>query len=228
MTAPIVEEAESPARRAICTENCGVTGFERDSKGDAARGYGKRRADSRRNGSCLPSALNHDVHLAKAAGLEIGVLGGIRVDERMRTKTARRFSPSATRSKVTDFVTGRPTLVPLAGPANRQGRLAADAICGRPTRYRGTQGTSICQIFEGVIALTGASEKLLTQLGETDFEKIYLYPNSHAGPLSGRQIHRGRKSSFASPTVVCSACRCLARTAFPRGSTPSPWRSRWA
>jgi rhodanese-related sulfurtransferase len=58
-------------------------------------------------------------------------------------------------------------------------------IAGRDSRYRGTQGTSICQIFEGVIASTGASEKLLTQLGETDFEKIFLYPNSHAGYYPG-------------------------------------------
>ena len=73
----------------------------------------------------------------------------------------------------------------MAGPANRQGRIAADVIAGRDSRYRGTQGTSICQIFEGVIAQTGASEKVLTQLGETDFEKIYLYPNSHAGYYPG-------------------------------------------
>ena len=61
----------------------------------------------------------------------------------------------------------------------------ADVIAGRASRYRGTQGTSICQIFEGVIASTGASEKLLRQLGQTDFEKIYLYPNSHAGYYPG-------------------------------------------
>ena len=58
-------------------------------------------------------------------------------------------------------------------------------IVGRDSRYRGTQGTSICQIFEGVIAQTGVSEKTLTQLGDTDFEKIYLYPNSHAGYYPG-------------------------------------------
>ena len=71
------------------------------------------------------------------------------------------------------------------GPANRQGRIAAEVIAGRDSRFRGTQGTSICQIFEAAIASTGASEKLLNQLGDTDYEKIYLYPNSHAGYYPG-------------------------------------------
>ena len=78
-------------------------------------------------------------------------------------------------------------IVILAGPANRQSRIAADVIAGRDSRYRGTQGTSICRIFEGAIAQTGVSKKVLMQLGDQDFEKIYLYPNSHAGYLSGRQ-----------------------------------------
>ncbi len=90
--------------------------------------------------------------------------------------------------EVKDFVTGQWTLIPLAGPANRQGRIAADVIAGRDSRYRGTQGTSICQIFEGVIAQTGASEKVLMQLGDDDFEKIYLYPNSHAGYYPGAKM----------------------------------------
>jgi NADPH-dependent 2,4-dienoyl-CoA reductase/sulfur reductase-like enzyme len=76
-------------------------------------------------------------------------------------------------------------VMPLAGPANRQGRIVADVICGRKSRYRGTQGTSICKLFEGTIAQTGASEKVLTQIGDSDFEKIYLYPNSHAGYYPG-------------------------------------------
>jgi rhodanese-related sulfurtransferase len=90
--------------------------------------------------------------------------------------------------EVKDFVTGQWTLIPLAGPANRQGRIAADVIAGRDSRYRGTQGTSICQVFEAAIASTGASEKLLVQMGETDFERIYLYPNSHAGYYPGAKI----------------------------------------
>jgi rhodanese-related sulfurtransferase len=118
------------------------------------------------------------------AGIEIGQRGGIRVDEHMRTSDPDIFAVGDA-VEIKDFVTGQWTLIPLAGPANRQGRIAAEVIAGRDSHYRGTQGTSICQIFEGVIASTGASEKLLTQLGETDFEKIYLYPNSHAGYYPG-------------------------------------------
>jgi len=89
---------------------------------------------------------------------------------------------------VKDFVTGQWTLIPLAGPANRQGRIAADVIAGRDSRYRGTQGTSICKIFEGEIGQTGASEKSLTQAGYPDFEKVYLYQNSHAGYFPGAKM----------------------------------------
>ena len=118
------------------------------------------------------------------AGIEIGQRGGIRVDEQMRTTNPDIFAVGDT-VEVKDFVTGQWSLVALAGPANRQGRIAAEVIAGRDARFRGTQGTSICQIFEAAIASTGASEKLLAQLGETDFEKIYLYPNSHAGYYPG-------------------------------------------
>ena len=118
------------------------------------------------------------------AGIEIGQRGGIRVDEQMRTTNPDIFAVGDA-VEVKDFVTGQWSLVALAGPANRQGRIAAEVIAGRDARFRGTQGTSICQIFEAAIAQTGASEKVLTQLGETDFEKIYLYPNSHAGYYPG-------------------------------------------
>ena len=121
------------------------------------------------------------------AGIEIGQRGGIRVDEHMRTSNPDIFAVGDA-VEVRDFVTGQWTLIPLAGPANRQGRIAADVIAGRDSRFRGTQGTSICQIFEAAIAQTGASEKLLTQLGQTDFEKIYLYPNSHAGYYPGAKM----------------------------------------
>ncbi len=87
------------------------------------------------------------------------------------------------RSKTT--VTGQWSLVALAGPANRQGRIAADVIAGRDSRYRGTQGTAIIGLFGAAAAWTGVSEKMLNRLGDTDYEKIYLYPNSHAGYYPG-------------------------------------------
>jgi rhodanese-related sulfurtransferase len=90
--------------------------------------------------------------------------------------------------EVKDFVTGEWSLIALAGPANRQGRIAADVIAGRDSRFRGTQGSSICGLFGGAVAWTGASEKTLRRLGITDYEKVYLYPNSHAGYYPGAKM----------------------------------------
>jgi len=122
--------------------------------------------------------------LAKQAGLEIGALGGIRTDEQMRTSEPDIFAVGDA-VEVRDFVTGEWSLVALAGPANRQGRIAADVIAGRDSRFRGTQGTAIIGLFEGTAAWTGASEKTLKRIGDGDYEKIYLYPNSHAGYYPG-------------------------------------------
>ena len=163
--------------------NDGVAGFEQSADGslEVLTSSGKRfGADI----VILAIGVRPETALAKMAGIETGERGGMRVDEHMRTSDPDIFAVGDA-VEVKDFVTGQWTLIPLAGPANRQGRIAADVIAGRDSRFRGTQGTSICKIFEGVIASTGASEKLLNQLGETDFEKIYLYPNSHAGYYPG-------------------------------------------
>jgi NADPH-dependent 2,4-dienoyl-CoA reductase/sulfur reductase-like enzyme/rhodanese-related sulfurtransferase len=122
--------------------------------------------------------------LAKEAGLEIGERGGIRVDEHMRTSDPDIFAVGDA-VEVKDYVTGGWSLVALAGPANRQGRIAADVIAGRDSSYRGTQGTAIIGLFGAAAAWTGASEKMLNRIGDTDYEKIYLYPNSHAGYYPG-------------------------------------------
>lgn len=132
----------------------------------------------------LAIGVRPETGLAKLSGLEIGARGGIRVDDQMRTSDPHIYAVGDA-VEVKDFVTGQWSLVALGGPANRQGRIAADAIAGRDLRYRGTQGTSICQVFEGTIAQTGASEKTLRRIGDSDFEKIYLYPNSHAGYYPG-------------------------------------------
>ena len=122
--------------------------------------------------------------LAKDAGLEMGERGGIRVDEQMRTSDPDIFAVGDA-IEVKDYVTGQWSHVPLAGPANRQGRIAADVIAGRDSRFRGTQGTAIVGLFGGAAAWTGVSEKTLRRLGDQDYEKIYLYPNSHAGYYPG-------------------------------------------
>jgi NADPH-dependent 2,4-dienoyl-CoA reductase/sulfur reductase-like enzyme/rhodanese-related sulfurtransferase len=132
----------------------------------------------------LALGVRPDTALAKTAGLEIGERGGIRVDDQMRTSDPDIFAVGDA-VEVRDFVTGEWSLIALAGPANRQGRIAADVIAGRDSHYRGTQGTSIVGLFGASIAWTGVSEKALVRSGNTDYEKIYLYPNSHAGYYPG-------------------------------------------
>jgi NADPH-dependent 2,4-dienoyl-CoA reductase/sulfur reductase-like enzyme/rhodanese-related sulfurtransferase len=128
-----------------------------------------------------------ELELAKMAGIKVGELGGIRVNEHMITSDPDILAVGDA-VEVKDFVTGQWTLIPLAGPANRQGRIAADVIAGRKSKFRGTQGTSICKLFDAAIAQTGVSEKTLIRLGDTDYEKVYLFPNSHAGYYPGAKM----------------------------------------
>lgn len=132
----------------------------------------------------LALGVRPDTTLAKIAGLALGERGGIRVDDQMRTSDPNIFAVGDA-VEVKDFVTGEWSLIALAGPANRQGRIAADVIAGRDSRFRGTQGTAIVGLFGATVAWTGVSEKTLKRLGDNDYEKIYLYPNSHAGYYPG-------------------------------------------
>lgn len=138
----------------------------------------------------LAIGVRPDITLAKAAGLEIGVRGGIRVDDQMRTSDERIWAVGdAVESR--DFITSEWTLIPLAGPANRQGRIAADVILGRDSRFRGVQGTAVCGIFDMTVASTGISEKTLKRVGTEgqlgNYEKIYLHPGDHAGYYPGAE-----------------------------------------
>jgi len=135
----------------------------------------------------LAIGVRPDTTLAKTAGLTIGERGGIRVDEQMHTSDPDIFAVGDA-IEVKDFGTGQWSHIALAGPANRQGRIAADVICGRDSRYRGTQGTSIIGLFGGAAAWSGISEKTLKKLRDTDYEKIYLFPNSHAGYYPGAKM----------------------------------------
>ena len=127
-----------------------------------------------------------EVALARTAGLAIGERGGILVDDRMRTSVPDIFAVGDA-IEVRDWVTGAQAHVALAGPANRQGRIAAEVIAGRDSRFRGTQGTAIVGLFGGSAGWTGVSEKTLRRIGDTDYEKVYVYPNSHAGYYPGAQ-----------------------------------------
>jgi NADPH-dependent 2,4-dienoyl-CoA reductase/sulfur reductase-like enzyme/rhodanese-related sulfurtransferase len=166
--------------------NDGVTGFERLESGslEVQTISGKT---YRGEIVILAIGVRPDTTLAKTAGLAIGERGGIRVDEHMRTSDPDIFAVGDA-VEVKDFVTGQWSLVALAGPANRQGRIAADVIAGRDSRYRGTQGTAIIGLFGGAAAWTGVSEKTLKKLGDQDFEKIYIFPNSHAGYYPGAKM----------------------------------------
>ncbi|MFN5564850.1 MAG: FAD-dependent oxidoreductase [Pseudanabaena sp.] len=128
----------------------------------------------------LGIGVRPETALAKAAGLEIGDRGGIRVNEQMQTSDPKIWAVGDA-VEVKDFVTGEWTLIPLAGPANRQGRIAADVICeAHPSSFRGVQGTSVCGTFGLTIASTGVNEKTLKRLG-WEYEKVYLHPIHHAG-----------------------------------------------
>lgn len=123
--------------------------------------------------------------LAVQAGLDVGPRGGIRVNEFLQTSDPDIFAVGDA-IETTDFVTHERTQVPLAGPANRQGRLAADNVFGRKSPYRGTQGTAILGFFDHTAAMTGSSEKVLQRLGRT-YRKVYVHPAHHAGYYPGAQ-----------------------------------------
>ncbi len=130
--------------------------------------------------------------LAAQAGLTLGRLGGIRVDEQMRTSDPAIWAVGDV-VEVRNVVTDEWQLVPLAGPANRQGRLAAASILGKVKSgagYRGVQGTSVCRVFDLTIAGTGVSEKGLKAAGIDRYEKVYLHPGNHVGYYPGaKPIH---------------------------------------
>ncbi len=132
----------------------------------------------------LGIGVRPEIWLAQNAGLTIGERGGILVDDQMHTSHPDIFAVGDA-VEVKDFITGENTLVALAGPANRQGRIAADVIAGRDSHFRGSQGTAIVGLFGGAAGWTGVSEKTLIRRGDTDYEKIYLFPNSHAGYYPG-------------------------------------------
>ena len=132
----------------------------------------------------LSVGVKPESQLARDAGLELGPHGGIRVDESMRTSDPCIWAVGDA-VEVKDAITGELRVAPLAGPANRQGRIAADAICGRPARFRGVQATAVCGVFGLTVAMTGVSEKRLQQAEDADYEAVYLHPTDHAGYYPG-------------------------------------------
>lgn len=145
-----------------------------------------------RSGHRLPAdivilglGVKPEVELARAAGLEIGERGGIRVNESLQTNDPHIWAVGDA-IEVRDFVTGGWSLVPLAGPANRQGRLVADNLLGQPATYAGTLGTGVVRLFGLTAGATGANAKTLARAGMA-FETLHLHPSSHAGYYPGAQ-----------------------------------------
>jgi NADPH-dependent 2,4-dienoyl-CoA reductase/sulfur reductase-like enzyme/rhodanese-related sulfurtransferase len=133
----------------------------------------------------LGLGVKPEIGLAREAGLEIGKLGGIRVNEHLQTSDPQIWAVGDA-IEVRDGVTGQWALIPLAGPANRQGRIAADSILGRPSRYEHTWGTAILRLFTLTAGCTGANEKSLRRAA-IPFQAIHLHPGSHAGYYPGAE-----------------------------------------
>jgi NADPH-dependent 2,4-dienoyl-CoA reductase/sulfur reductase-like enzyme/rhodanese-related sulfurtransferase len=132
----------------------------------------------------LAIGVRPETRLATEAGLPVGPRGGIVVDAEMRTADPAIWAVGDA-VEVRDVVTGQEVIVPLAGPANRQGRIAADAICGRARPFRGVQATAVVGVFGLTVACTGASEKGLKRAGVAEYAKVYLHPGHHAAYYPG-------------------------------------------
>jgi NADPH-dependent 2,4-dienoyl-CoA reductase/sulfur reductase-like enzyme/rhodanese-related sulfurtransferase len=166
----------------------GVAKFEQNPDGHTVAVTTKSGASYGCDMVLLAIGVRPETTLAREAGLEIGQLGGIRVNDHMSTSDEHIWAVGDA-VEVRDFVTGDWSLIPLAGPANRQGRIAADVILGRDARFRGVQGTAVCKVFDITVAATGASEKTLQRRGiggqPVQYEKIYLHPGHHANYYPG-------------------------------------------
>ena len=124
-----------------------------------------------------------DTRLAKDAGISLGIKNSIVVNERMETSAPDIYAVGDA-VEVHHRITGQKALISLAGPANKQGRIAADNICGGNSSYKGSQGSSVIKIFDMTVATTGLNEQAAKQAG-IDCDKVYLSPSSHASYYPG-------------------------------------------
>ena len=131
----------------------------------------------------LSAGVRPSTHLAKDAGLELGAHGGIVVDTHMRTSDPHIWAAGDSVETPNTVLPGS-GLAPLAGPANREARVAAENICGRSTEYKSTQGTSIVKVFDMVAGGTGATERQLSAAG-LDYRAVHVHPSGHAGYYPG-------------------------------------------
>ncbi len=134
----------------------------------------------------LAIGVTPDTPLARQAGLELGIKGSILVNDRMETSVPDIYAVGDA-VQVKHFVTGEDTLISLAGPANKQGRIAADNICGGDSRFPGSMGSSVIKLFDMTAASTGINERAAKKSG-IDCDKVYLSPSSHAGYYPGGRV----------------------------------------
>ncbi|MFI3142202.1 MAG: FAD-dependent oxidoreductase [Clostridia bacterium] len=131
----------------------------------------------------LAIGVTPDTKLAKEAGLTLGIKDSIVTNEKMQSSDADIYAVGDA-VQVKHFVTGENALISLAGPANKQGRIAADNICGLDSTFKGSQGSSVLKIFDLTMATTGINERTTKEL-KLDYDKIYLSPANHAGYYPG-------------------------------------------
>ena len=134
----------------------------------------------------LAIGVTPDTHLAKEAGLELGIKGSIVVNDRMETSVPDIYA-AGDAVQVKHYVTGQEALISLAGPANKQGRIIADNICGGDSRYPGSQGSSVIKVFDMTAATTGINETNARKAG-LDVDTVILSPMSHAGYYPGGKV----------------------------------------
>jgi rhodanese-related sulfurtransferase len=190
---PLDPEMAEPVRRHLVDQGLTVHLGDGLARFEA---QGERIAAITEAGTCLTADLvilaigvRPEVGLAKDAGLVLGPRGGILVDAQMHTSDPAIWAMGDA-VEVHDVVTGQEVILPLAGPANRQGRVAAESICGRERAFRGVQATAVVGVMGLTVASTGASEKGLRRAGLSGFETVYLHPGHHAGYYPGaRPIH---------------------------------------
>ena len=121
--------------------------------------------------------------IAKEAGIKVNKRNAIIVDEHMKTSDESIYALGDA-VEVKDYVTGDSTMIPLAWPANRQGRIVADNIAGRNSKYKGTLGSSVAKVFDLTVAATGLNEKIL-KVKNIEYKSIHIHPGSHAGYYPG-------------------------------------------
>lgn len=161
-----------------------VEGFEETE--DGVQVLLKDEAPLRTDMVILAIGVTPDTRLAKEAGLELGVKGSILVNDKMETSAPDIYAVGDA-VQVKHFVTGQETLISLAGPANKQGRIAANNICGMDSHYPGSQGSSIVKVFDMTAAATGINETTAKSAG-LDVDKVILSPMSHAGYYPGGKV----------------------------------------